>query len=58
MDKSRLLKLLGGLGIGAGTGLCFGVSMDNILLGLWMGLGVGLCFAVAFGAFGGPDKKS
>ena len=51
MKKDNILKLIGGLGIGCGIGMCFGVSMDNIILGLLMGMGVGLCFAVSFGAF-------
>ena len=51
MKKEKLLKLIGGFGVGAGIGLCFGVAMDNILVGFLAGLGVGLCYAVAFGAF-------
>ena len=51
MKKAKILKLIGGLGIGAGIGSCFGVAMNNIWAGLLLGLGVGLCYAVALGAF-------
>ena len=51
MKKSKVLKLLSGLGIGIGIGMCFGVAMNNILIGFLIGLGVGLCYAVGFGAF-------
>lgn len=51
MKKSKVLKLLSGLGIGIGIGMCFGVAMNNILVGFLIGLGVGLCYAVGFGAF-------
>ena len=51
MKKRKILKLISGLGIGVGIGMCFGVAMDNILVGFLIGLGVGLCYAVGFGAF-------
>lgn len=44
-------KFISGLCVGAGIGICFGVSTGNILTGLLLGLGSGLCYAVAFGAF-------
>lgn len=56
MEKSKLLKIIGGLCIGLGVGLCFGIAMDNIWLGLLMGLGVGLCFSSAFSSINN-DKK-
>ena len=51
MKKEKILKLISGLGVGAGIGICFGVARDNILVGFLVGLGFGLCYAVAFGAF-------
>jgi len=51
MKKRNTWKLIGGLGVGIGIGMCFGVAMHNILVGFLIGLGIGLCYAVAFGAF-------
>ena len=51
MKQSKVLKFLGGLCVGCGIGVCFGVAMNNLLTGLLLGIGVGLCYAVAFGAF-------
>ena len=51
MMNHKLLKLIGGLCVGAGVGVCFGLAMDNLLTGILLGLGIGLCYAVAFGAF-------
>ena len=51
MEKEKIRKMISGFGVGAGVGVCFGVSMDNIWLGLLLGAGVGLCYATAFGAF-------
>ena len=51
MEKSKLLKLMSGIGIGIGVGTCLGVAMDNILVGFLLGIGVGLCYAIGFGAF-------
>ena len=55
MEKDKILKIIGGLGIGLGVGLCFGVAMSNILVGLGIGLGVGSCYAAAFTA-NKPDE--
>ena len=51
MEKEKILKLISGLVIGVGVGMCFVVAMDNILVGFLIGLGIGLCYAVGFGAF-------
>lgn len=51
MKKDRILKLIGGFGVGIGVGTCLGVAINNILVGFLLGIGVGLCYAVAFGAF-------
>ena len=51
MNNKKLLKLIGGLCVGVGGGICFGVAMNNIITGIFLGLGVGLCYSVAFGAF-------
>ena len=51
MKKSKILKLVGGICVGMGVGVCFGVAMNNLLPGLLLGVGVGLCYAVVFGAF-------
>lgn len=51
MKKNNIQKLLSGLCVGLGTGVCMGVAMDTILTGVMLGMGVGLCFASAFGAF-------
>lgn len=56
MNKSKLLKIISGLCIGLGIGICFGIAMDNIWLGLLMGLGVGFCFSAAFSSIKN-DKK-
>ena len=56
MNKSKIMKIISGLCMGLGVGVCFGVSMQNVWLGLLMGLGVGLCFGVAFSSIKN-DKK-
>ena len=56
MKKDKMLKIIGGLGIGLGVGVCFGVAMNNIWLGLALGLGVGTCYATAFIA-NKPENK-
>ena len=48
MDKKRILKIISGLCVGLGVGVCFGIAMDNVITGLLLGLGVGMCYAVAF----------
>ena len=51
MDNNKVLKFIGGVCVGLGIGVCFGVAMDSIVTGLFLGAGIGLCYAVAFGAF-------
>ena len=51
MKSKNVLKLIGGLCVGAGIGTCLGVAMNNIPVGILLGVGCGLCYAVAFGAF-------
>lgn len=51
MKKEKILRIVSGLCIGAGVGLCFGISMNNVIVGVLGGLGVGLCYAVAFSHF-------
>ena len=51
MNNKKILKFVGGLCVGVGVGICFGVAMNNIITGILLGLGVGVCYAVAFGAF-------
>jgi cyanate permease len=57
MDKRKILKVISGLGVGIGVGVCFGAAMNNIVAGIMLGLGVGMCFAVAFTSNGQDDKK-
>ena len=51
MKKNNIQKLLSGLCVGPGAGVCMGVAMDSILTGLMLGMAVGLCFVTTFGAF-------
>ena len=48
MEKSKIIKTIGALCLGAGIGVCFGVATQNLLSGILIGLGIGLCFSVAF----------
>ena len=47
--KNRGLRIVGGLLIGAGVGICIGVATENILSAVLIGFGLGLCMAVALG---------
>ena len=39
MKNKKILKLIGGLGIGISVGVSLGVAMDNILVGFLLGIG-------------------
>ena len=56
MRNNKILKLIAGLCVGLGVGVCFGAAMQNIFTGLLLGLGVGLCFAVAFTSNGSKEN--
>ena len=48
MNKSKILKIVAGLCVGCGIGLCIGVAAESVLVGILVGLGIGMCFAVVF----------
>lgn len=51
MKKNKIIKVISGLFVGAGIGVCFGIATQNILSGILIGLGIGMCFAVAFNSY-------
>ena len=46
MEKSRILRIIGGLCIGAGVGICVGVATQEVLSSILIGVGLGLCMCV------------
>ena len=47
MKDNRLVKIIAGLCIGAGVGICVGVATQNVLSSILIGSGLGLCMCVA-----------
>ena len=57
MNKDKILKIIGAIGIGLGIGLSFGVALGKIWIGLGIGIGVGMCYIPAFLSINFANKK-
>ena len=57
MNKDKILKIIGAIGIGLGIGLSFGVALGKIWIGLGIGIGVGMCYIPAFLTVKAESKK-
>ena len=51
MKKRQVLKMIGGLCIGAGLGVSIYAALGNVLAAVFIELGSGICYAVTLGAF-------
>ena len=48
MNKSKILRTIGGFVCGVGIGICIGITTQNAIPAILIGLGIGICFAVSF----------